>query len=126
MQVASVYNLFKGKLVGESRMKKLVCQAVVLLPDELIHQITQTCWFVSSFKDAWGFTFTGNDLKNQHLIFLSDDLFNQNTEQIMFSILHEIGHVVLMHRNSVFINQTQSEIRRQELEADSFAQTYLR
>lgn len=125
MQVAYIYRQFRGKLIGESRVKKLVCQTVALLPDEIIGQITQKCWFVSSFKDAWGFTFTGNDLKNQHLIFLSDDLLNQDRFQIQFSILHEIGHVILKHRNSVSVVQTQTEIRRQEREADTFAKTYL-
>lgn len=86
--------------------------------------ITKKCWFFASFDDAWAFVFTGNDLKNQHLIFLSDELWRQNGEDIYHTIMHEIGHIVLGHRNSTFVHQTKQEIRRQEKEADEFAKKY--
>lgn len=70
--------------------------------------------------DAWAYTFTGNDLKNQHLIFLSDDLLRETPEQIMHSIAHEIGHVVLKHRNSTTTSQSKQEIKKQEKEAEAF------
>ena len=75
--------------------------------------------------DAWAFTFTGNDLKHKHLIFLSDDLLSQNVGQIRYSIAHEIGHVVLGHRNSILAGQTKEEIRKQEKEADAFVNQFL-
>jgi Zn-dependent peptidase ImmA (M78 family) len=75
-------------------------------------------------EDAYGFTFTGNDLKNQHLIFLSDELLNQGEEQIHHTIAHEIGHVILGHRNSTLIKQEKSEITQQERKADEFARKY--
>lgn len=74
--------------------------------------------------DAWGYTFTGNDLLDQHLIFLSDDLLRQDFEQIRWSILHEIGHVVLKHKNNIFVKQDIHAIHRQEKEADAFAQQF--
>ena len=76
-------------------------------------------------EDAYGFTFTGNDLKNQHLIFLSDELFRESKEQISRTIAHEIGHVILNHRNSTLTSQTKEEIRKQEKEADAFAKEYI-
>jgi len=76
-------------------------------------------------EDAWAFTFTGNDLKEKHLIFLSDDLLSQDTGQIQYSIAHEIGHVMLRHRNSVLERQTKQEVRRQEKEADNFAKQFI-
>jgi len=45
--------------------------------------------------------------------------------QIKYSIAHEIGHVVLNHRNSVLIAQTKAEIKKQEKEADEFARKYI-
>lgn len=125
MRPLAVYRQFAGKLIGPSIMKEHVCQTLALMPREIINQITGSCWFVSAFEDAWGFTFTGNDFANQHLIFLSEDLLRQERRQIQFTIAHEIGHVILKHRNSVFVNQTQSEIRRQERAADSFAKKYV-
>ncbi|HVT01391.1 MAG TPA: hypothetical protein VHE53_04130 [Patescibacteria group bacterium] len=121
----AIYYAFAGKLVGTKSMKGLVCDAVALLPDELIEKVTKNCWFISSMEDAWAFTFKGNDLKDQDLIFLSDSLLAQDAHQISYSIIHEIGHVVLNHRNSTTVKQTKEEIRRQELEADNFARLYV-
>jgi Zn-dependent peptidase ImmA (M78 family) len=116
--------MFEGKLVGTKFMKKWVCETLVKMPIEIIDFITQNCWFFGSMDDAWAFTFTGNDLKNQHLIFLSDDLLNQHPQRIMFSIAHEIGHVILKHRNSTLVKQTKAEIKQQEIEADEFAKQF--
>ncbi len=120
-----IYSAFKGKLVGTKRMKQYVCEVVGLLPLKMISYITKNCWFLSSLDDAWAFTFTGNDLKNQPLIFLSDDLLSQHPSQIRYSIAHEIGHVMLGHRNSVLERQSKREISKQEKEADQFAKQFL-
>jgi Zn-dependent protease with chaperone function len=125
MTQRDIYKAFDGKLVGRPFMKDFVCQAVSKLPDKLIQYIARNCWFLSSMEDAWAFTFTGRDIKDHHLIFLSDDLFVEETSQIQYTILHEIGHVILKHRNSILIDQTKGEIRKQEKEADEFANKYL-
>lgn len=124
-KIKNIFNMFNGKLVGKSFMKTKVCETLTLMPDYIIDFVTKNCWFVSSFDDAYGFTFTGNELKNQHLIFLSDELFLEDEGQIKYTIAHEIGHVILKHRNSVFVKQSKEEIRQQEKEADDFADKYL-
>jgi Zn-dependent peptidase ImmA (M78 family) len=58
-------------------------------------------------------------------VFISDELLRQKKEHIYYTILHEIGHVVLNHRNSIGFRQTVSEIKRQESEADLFAKRHL-
>lgn len=125
MDVEEINLMFGGKLVGTKRMQRLVCEAVSLLPQESIEFITQNCWFLSSLSDAWAFTFTGNDLRDQHLIFLSDELLVQDYEQIQFTIIHEIGHVILGHRNATLSHQSKSEIQKQEQEADAFAEKFI-
>ena len=119
-----IYRAFGGKLIGNKRMKTFVCQTLLPMTPKTIEYITRSCWFMSSMDDAWGFTFTGDDLKNQHLIFLSDELFYQHAAQIRYSIAHEIGHVMLKHSNSTFEKQTKAEIRKQEKEAHEFASKY--
>jgi Zn-dependent protease with chaperone function len=119
-----IYYMFGGKLVGTKFMQKWVCQTLMEMPEEIIKFVTKNCWFFGSMEDAWAFTFTGNDLKDQHLIFLSDDLLSQHPKQIRFSIAHEIGHVVLKHRNSTLLKQTKEEVRKQEAEANEFAKQF--
>lgn len=121
----NIYYAFGGKLVGNKDMKTNVCLTLSQMPDEIIMHITSNCWFFASMDDAYGYTFTGNDLKDNHLIFLSDDLLFQTKEQIHYTIAHEIGHVILKHRNSVLEKQSKEEIKKQEQEADEFAKKYL-
>lgn len=94
-------------------------------PEEVIKYIIKNCWFLSSDPEAWAYTFTGSDLKDKHLIFLSDELLQEDISQIQFTIAHEIGHVILGHKNSINYRQTKEEISKQEREADEFAHKYL-
>ncbi len=123
--IRKIYNAFGGKLVGTKRMKIYICETLSLMPDNIIRRITKNCWFLSSMDDAWAFTFTGNDLKDKHLIFLSDDLMRQTPSQIRYSMAHEIGHVILGHKNSVLVWQTKKEIQEQEETADLFARQFI-
>jgi len=113
-----------GKLIGTTFMSAQVCLAILLLPPSIIEKVCKSVWFISSPDDSWAFTFKGSDIKNSHLIFLSDDLLSQNEEQIRYTIIHEIGHVILNHSNSIGILQTETEIKKQEREADAFARKY--
>lgn len=119
-----IYKSFDGKLIGSHFMRNMVIRTLSKMSGEIVDTITKNCWFVSSMDDAWAFTFTGNDLKNKHLIFLSEDLLSQGLKQIRYSIAHEIGHVILGHRNSIAEIQTRDEIRKQEKEADEFARSF--
>jgi hypothetical protein len=114
-----------GRLVGNLRTKNLVIQTLLKLPPDFIEYITKNSWILSSHPEAWAYTFTGSDLKNKHLIFLSDELLSQEESDIKYTIAHEIGHVILGHKNSINFRQTKEEINKQELEADQFADKYL-
>ena len=114
-----------GRLVGKYVMKKAVVEAIQKLPDDISDQVTKNVWFISSFDDAWGFVLTGNELQGKHLVFLSDELFVEAKEQIEYTVLHEIGHVILNHRNAILKPQTKAETDRQEMQADEFARKYL-
>lgn len=116
---------FGGKLLGNVFMKTVVCETVLLLPSEIIDYVTRNVWFFSTSDEAWAYTFDGNDAKDKHFIFLSHELLSQDKTQIEYTTLHEIGHVILKHSNSIGRRQTQSEIKIQEREADLFAKKYL-
>ena len=120
-----IYKKFAGKLVGNDFMKEKVCETLSFMSSEIIDLVTKKFWFMASIDDAYAFTFSGNDLADQHLIFLSDDLLNQDEEQIRYTIAHEIGHVALGHRNSVVVKQSKEEVRNQEVAADQFAKSYI-
>ena len=104
----------------------MVLKTLSFFPKDIVSFVTKNCWFVSSFEDGWAFTLRGDDLKRtEYLIFLSDELLSQNRDQIIWTVAHEIGHVILGHRNSIGKVQTKSEIKKQEQEADEFVGKYL-
>lgn len=106
-------------------MRVMVAKTLQHFPQEIIDKITKTTWFVSSFEDGWAFTLRGDELKRgEHLVFLTDELLDQDEEQIVWSIAHEIGHVILGHRNSIGKVQSKAEVKRQEKEADEFVRTW--
>ena len=125
MDMQEIRLAFAGKLVGTKKLKESVSEVVSLLPKKMQDYITEYVWFVGSMDDAWGYTFTGNDLADQHLVFLSDELLAQDDTQIHWSIAHEIGHVVLGHKNNIFVKQSKEHVGHQEKEADEFAAQYL-
>src|SRR3989344_3997413 len=93
--VNKVRKALGGKLIGNIHARKTVCKTILLLPADIIEYVTKKVWFISSPEDAWAITFRGSELKDRHLIFLSDELFKESENQIQYTILHEIGHVML-------------------------------
>lgn len=120
-----IKTMFGKQLVGKASMKKAICETLAKFPPEITSQVTKNTLFVSSFEDAWGFVLRGDEIGDKHLVFFSEELFDQDSPQIHYTIAHEIGHVVLNHRNSFLEQQTKKEVAKQEKEADSFAKKYL-
>jgi hypothetical protein len=127
MNIASqkIYRLFGGKLFGTKTMKGYVCRTLAKFPSDVISHITSDCWFLGSTIDAWAYTFRGDEVAGKHLIILSDSLWDQPQEDIMYTIAHEIGHVVLGHRNAILEPQTKIQTASQEKEARKFALKYI-
>jgi hypothetical protein len=125
--MSSLYDIqhaFEGKLVGSKKMKSSVSAILQKMTEEIVDFVTQHVWFISSYEDAYAFTFTGNDFDNKHVVFLSDDLFMQDEEQIRWTIAHEIGHIVLGHKNRFKEKFGKEIVEKQEKEADVFAAKY--
>lgn len=116
---------FGGKLHVNKPLQRLVVATLAKMPDEVIDHVTSDCWFLGSVDDAWAYTFRGDELVGKHLIILSDILLEQPEEDIQYTIAHEIGHVILGHRNSILASQSKTEIVRQEREARQFAMQYI-
>lgn len=125
MKPQEIKKLFGNKIVGTKKMEYFILSVLSKMPIKVIKEIAKSTWFIGSLDDAWAFTFTGNDLRGKHLVFISDELLVQPAEQIRYTVAHEVGHVILKHRNSVFEKQSKSEIKKQEKEADEFAKRYL-
>lgn len=120
-----IQRLFGGKLHGHKIMKEYVCRTLVRFPTDIIDHITTDCWFLGSTSDAWAYTFRGDEVSGKHLIILSDSLWDQPEEDIIYTIAHEIGHVILGHRNAILEPQTKKEIAKQERDAQAFALKYI-
>lgn len=126
MRTSEIIKAFGHRIIGTSYMKKMVALALKNLSNNINRKIIKSTWFIGSFDDGLAFTIRGDELKKgECLIFLSDELFQEDEGQIIWTITHEIGHVVLGHRNSIGRVQTRAEVRKQESEADGFAGKYI-
>lgn len=123
-KILAIKKAFKGKLVGNAKMKYHVAEVLSKMPNDIIDFVTKNVWFMASMEDAWAFTFTGSDLRDKHLVFLSDELLAEDEEQIHWTIAHEIGHVVSGHKNRFFEKFSRRKINEQERQADKFAAKY--
>ncbi|MEX0616369.1 MAG: hypothetical protein WD231_00985 [Candidatus Woykebacteria bacterium] len=124
-ELEKIKKRFSGKLVGNAKMQLLVCETLLLFPKEIINFISANVWFISSFDDAWGFVLDSKDLGNKHLVFLGDELFEQDKYDQHYTVAHEIGHVMLGHKNAILAPQTKRETTIQEAQAHQFALKYL-
>lgn len=121
-----VQKAFGYKLIGTKFMKKTVADAVLMLPGKIAYFVTKNMWFVSSFTDGYAFTLRRDDLKKgEYLVFISDELLIHPAWRIKFSVLHEVGHAYLGHKNSIGASQSKREVSKQEKEADEFAKSYM-
>jgi len=124
--IETINKKFDRKLVGNAKMRRLVCETLLYFPRKTVDFITKNVWFVSSFEDSWGFVLRGDELvKGKFLVFLGDELFEQESSAQHYTIAHEIGHVVLGHRNSIIEKQSKAEVDSQEREAHQFALKYI-
>ncbi len=125
MNVSQIKNNFGYRLIGTTYMKKMVIKTLRIFPDEIINFVSKSCWFISSLEDGWAFVLRGKDIKKgEYVIFLSDELLRENPPQIHYTIAHEIGHVMLGHKNSIGKVQSKKEVKKQEKEAHNFVKRY--
>ena len=126
MKKSEIKENFGYRLIGSGYAKNSVVETLLLLPDKITDFVSKHCWFISSFEDGFAFVLKGTELKKgEYLIFLSDALLKESKPQITYTIIHEVGHVILGHRNGIGDFQTKKETERQEKEADEFVKKYL-
>lgn len=118
---------FDGKLIGSKKMQRLVAETLLRLPINIQSFVTKNVWFVSSYEDSWGFVLKIDEIssKGKYVIFLGDELYEQDSGTQHYEIAHEIGHVMLGHRNAILKPQSKEEVDKQETEAHKFALKYL-
>ena len=127
MKASDIKKALGHKLLGNGYLKSMVIRALQKLPSGVLENVCIHCWFVGSFDGGWAFTLRADELKKgECLIFLGDELMDEDEDQIIWTIIHEIGHVILGHRNSIGEVQAKSETREQEKEANLFALRLLR
>lgn len=125
MKVQEISRLFGGKIIGTRTMKSYICRTVAKFPPTIINKITKTCWFLGSTSDAWAYAFHISELTGKHIVILSDSLWEQPEHDIYYTIAHEIGHIILGHKNAILESQTKRETAQQEREARRFALEYI-
>ncbi len=124
-EIEKIRKKFSGKLAGSKKMQNIVCETLLSFPKEIVDYVTENVWFVSSFDDSWGFVLKGSEIGNKFIVFFGDELFAQDKYEQKYTVAHEIGHVVLKHRNAILEPQTKAQTNVQEAQAHKFALKYV-
>lgn len=105
---------------GTNYLKQRVQDAINLLPLDLREYVLENVSFIGSFNDAWAYALKREDVSGKYLIIVSNELLMQDKSHIIATLVHEIGHAALGHKNSIGNIQTKREIRKQEQDAHHF------
>ena len=109
------------RILGNKYLKVLVAKTLSVIPSDVKEHIAKNVTFIGPFDDAWAYTLQASDLETKYIVVISDELLAQNENQIIKTLIHEIGHATLGHRNAFYKPQSQHEIKKQEREANEFA-----
>ncbi|MDD3159587.1 MAG: hypothetical protein PHQ98_01300 [Candidatus ainarchaeum sp.] len=112
------------KICANEDRKKLIIQALLNLPVDLIDEVMKKCFYVCKLNDDCNQIIPSRLIGEKSIIFLSDDVFDQPKEKILFIILCQTAHVLLDHKSQSCDEIYDDEIIAQEDEAKKFAKLY--
>ncbi len=119
-----VYRFGDSNIVTDRELR-LIAKSMTFLSLEIIDKITKDVIFASSeYGYAWHFPLKYIQDKKS-MIFLSPHLLKMSKKKATHIILHEIGHFILKHKSPIYDNLNQKEIKKQEKEADIFANGFI-
>lgn len=119
MELEEIHYGFGGWLDLATGFESVICKTLQKFSDKQIEYVQKNVWFITSTIHEWAFTVHKKHIP-KYLIFLSSDLKSETKEIQMFSIAHEIAHVLLKHKSPILDTLTEEETKKQEEDADNF------
>lgn len=107
---------------GTNRFKNLIRKAFECLPQEIVDFCEENIYFLSPARENRACAFDAKSLKDKWIIVVDSSELAKSDEEIISTIIHEIGHVYLNHR----WNPNKSEVTgdTEEKAANNFQKKY--
>ncbi len=122
-----VWDIDAGEMtLGNEKLRFAVAKCLSKLPLEIIEQVTKNCLFVMPTIEKLGIYLT-NDLINDKVIFaFPEKLLEKEKSEIEHTILHEVAHYYLNHKNPLIYTLSGEEYDSQEQEANKQVDEWLK
>lgn len=93
---------------------------------EIVDKIFNNCYFLITTKEDKGSYFHAGFFNDKCLICFSDSyLYHAKNKEVEFTILHEIAHYYLGHKNHLTNSLSDEERQKQESDADEQVRIWL-
>lgn len=99
--------------------------ALSKVPKEIADRVLEECLFLMPNPGMGGFRVSKRLLQGKDVIVLSEKLLEEDQKYIVLTILHEVAHFYLNHKNRVLDGLSEEEDRKQEEAADRWARQWI-
>lgn len=132
--IEELWQMFGGGLTIGPRthrvsdeIRKVLVKTFTKMPKEIVDWACQKLIFVSSCEDHYAFALLKDTSWGscKGFVFISDYLLDLAEEEQTLAVAHEIAHMKLRHKSSVFNNLTRVETEKQEEKANDLARKWL-
>ncbi|HVP16072.1 MAG TPA: ImmA/IrrE family metallo-endopeptidase [candidate division Zixibacteria bacterium] len=118
---------FAGVNEVSEPFRRILNKALARLPKAVVDWTAENLLFTSPSDDDYAFSLSRGEWQHRRgFVFLYDSVKDLTEERQAFIIAREVAHHKLGHKNAIFNELTEKEAAKQEWEADTLANEWLR
>ena len=124
--VEEILDKSAGSVLPENnQLRDPVALALSKVPKKIANRVLEECLFLMPSPGMMGFRISKKLLQGSNAIVLSEKLLEKDQKYIVLTILHEVGHFYLNHKNPVIDQLSEEEERKQEEAAVRWARQWI-
>ena len=108
---------------GNEMCSSLVAEVLSKAPRRVVDKVLKHCAIVMPNSDG---AYFNSKYAKDSLIVLSERLLDMKSKEQHFTVLHEVAHFHLKHKDSMLSSMTKKQQKRQEDKADELANKWNR
>ena len=112
--------------LDNQQLRYVVAKSLSKLPIEIIDKVTENCLFIMPKIEELGIYLPNDFIKDKQIFAFPEKLLEKEEHEIEHTILHEVAHYYLKHKNALIHNLSAEEYDRQEEEANKQVDKWLR
>jgi hypothetical protein len=112
--------------LGNDNLLNRICVALSKIPIDIVNDLYDHCYFLMSSEAAKALYFPPGFFDNKAIISFSDAYFKSaDKKDFEHTIIHEVAHHALKHKNPWEHDSSEEEFNKQEKEANEQVEKWL-